>query len=113
MKKIIGIVVLGAMVAFSPMALGGGGHGGGHGGRHFGGGHGGGHFGGGHGGGHFGGGHNSFMPSRGGATFSRGGNWSGRNWSGRNWSGGNWGGSYNQSIFIGGLGFPFFYGYPY
>src|SRR6266446_2967924 len=93
MKKIIGIVVLGAMAAFSPMAFGGGGHGGGH----------------------FGGGHSSFMPSRGGATFSRGGTWSGRNWSGGNW-GGDWrhhhGFSDNQFIFTGGFGFPFFYGYP-
>ena len=56
--------------------------------------------GGGHGHGHI------SMPSRGGATFSRGGNWSGRNWSGRNWSGG------NQFIFTGGFGSPFFYGYP-
>ena len=58
--------------------------------------------GGGHGHGH---GHMS-MPSRGGATFSRGRNWSGGNWSGRNWSGG------NQFIFTGGYGSPFFYGYP-
>jgi hypothetical protein len=49
-----------------------------------------------------------------------GGNWSGGNWSGRNWSGGNWSGDWrrhrfsgDQSIFIGGFGFPFFYGYPY
>jgi hypothetical protein len=41
------------------------------------------------------------MPSRGGATFSRGGNWSGRNWSGG-----------NQFIFTGGFGSPFVYGYP-
>ncbi len=46
-------------------------------------------------------------------------NWSGRNWSGRNWSGGNWSGDWrrhgfsnDQSIFIGGFGFPF-YSYPY
>ena len=57
------------------------------------------------GGGGHGHGHMS-MPSRGGATFSRGGNWSDRNWSGRNWSGG------NQFIFTGGYGPPFFYGYP-
>jgi hypothetical protein len=57
------------------------------------------------GGGGHGHGHMS-MPSRGGATFSRGGNWSGRSWSGRNWSGG------NQFIFTGGFGSPFFYGYP-
>ena len=93
------------------------------------------------GGGGHGGGHIRSMPARGGATFSRGTsgtfrNWSGRNWSGRNWSGRNWSGrhnwssgnwssgnwssdwrhnrfSNNQSIFIGGFGFPFFYGYPY
>jgi len=85
------------------------------------------------GGGRGGGQHIRSMPARGGATFSRGTsgtfrnwggrnwsgrnwssrNWSSRNWSGGNWSGGNWGGSYDQSIFIGGLGFPFFYGYPY
>jgi len=53
-----------------------------------------------------------------------GGNWSGRNWSGSNWTGGNWSGgnwggdwrrhgfSNDQSIFIGGFGFPF-YSYPY
>ena len=47
-----------------------------------------------------------------GRNWRTGGNWSGRNWrTGRNWSGGNWSG--NQSIFIGGFGFPFFYGYPY
>src|SRR6266403_3116915 len=83
------------------------------------------------GGGRGGGQHIRSMPARGGATFSRGAsgtfhNWSGRNWNGRNWngrnwngrnwrggnwSGGNWGG--NQFIFAGGLGFPFFYGYPY
>jgi len=57
------------------------------------------------GGGGHGHGHMS-MPSRGGATFSRGGNWNGRNWNGRNWSGG------NQFIFTGGFGLPFFYGYP-
>jgi hypothetical protein len=51
--------------------------------------------GGGHGHGHI------SMPSRGGATFSRGGNWSGRNWSGA-----------NQFIFTGGYGSPFVYGYP-
>jgi hypothetical protein len=62
------------------------------------------------GGGGHGHGHMS-MPSRGGATFSRGGNRSGRNWSGRNWSGGNWSGG-NQFIFTGGYGSPFFYGYP-
>src|SRR6266403_2701694 len=77
-------------------------------------------------GGRGGGQHIRSMPARGGATFSRGApgtfrNWSGRNWNGRNWngrnwrggnwSGGNWGG--NQFIFAGGLGFPFFYGYPY
>jgi hypothetical protein len=56
--------------------------------------------GGGHGHGHI------SMPSRGGATFSRGGNWSGRNSSGRNWSGA------NQFIFTGGYGSPFVYGYP-
>ena len=83
------------------------------------------------GGGGRGGGHIRSMPARGGATFSRGTsgtfrNWSGRNWSGRNWSGrhnwssGNWSSDWrhnrfsnNQSIFIGGFGFPFFYGYPY
>jgi hypothetical protein len=58
--------------------------------------------GGGHGHGH---GHMS-MPSRGGATFSRGGNWNGRNWNARNWSGG------NQFIFTGGYASPFVYGYP-
>jgi hypothetical protein len=60
------------------------------------------------GGGGHGHGHMS-MPSRGGATFSRGGNWSSRNWSGGNWSGG------NQFIFTGGFGFPYYgYGsYPY
>ena len=72
------------------------------------------------GGGGHGHGHMS-MPSRGGATFSRGGNWSGRNWSGRNWSGRNWsGGNWsgrnwsggNQFIFTGGFGSPFVYGYP-
>jgi hypothetical protein len=72
------------------------------------------------GGGGHGHGHMS-MPSRGGATFSRGGNrsgrnWSGRNWSGRNWSGGNWSGRNwsggNQFIFTGGFGSPFVYGYP-
>src|SRR5947199_4099655 len=73
------------------------------------------------GGGGRGGGHIRSMPTRGGARFSRGTsgtfrnwsgrNWSRRNWSGRNWGGGNWGG--NQFIFAGGLGFPFFYGYPY
>jgi len=51
------------------------------------------------------------MPARGGATFSRGTSGTFRNWGGRNWGGGNWGGS--QFIFTGGLGFPFFYGYPY
>src|SRR6266700_7551766 len=72
------------------------------------------------GGGHFSGGHNfaSGRPGMGrpgmGAWGGRnwnGRNWNGRNWSGRNWSGGNWSG--NQFIFAGGLGFPFFYGYPY
>jgi hypothetical protein len=62
------------------------------------------------GGGGHGHGHMS-MPSRGGATFSRSGNRSGRNWSGGNWSGGNWSGG-NQFIFTGGYGSPFFYGYP-
>lgn len=52
------------------------------------------------GGGGHGHGHMS-MPSRGGATFRRGGNWSGRNWSGG-----------NQFIFTGGYGSPFVYGYP-
>jgi hypothetical protein len=81
------------------------------------------------GGGGRGAGHIRSMPARGGATFSRGTsgtfrNWSGRNWSGRNWSGGNWSGDWrrhgfsnDQSIFIGGFGFPFYsypyYGYPY
>jgi len=76
------------------------------------------------GGGGRGAGHIRSMPARGGATFSRGTsgtfrNWSGRNWSGRNWSGGNWSGDWrrhgfsnDQSIFIGGFGFPF-YSYPY
>ena len=66
--------------------------------------------GGGHGHGH---GHMS-MQSRGGATFSRGGNRSGHNWSGRNWSGQNWSGG-NQFIFTGGFGVPYYgYGsYPY
>jgi hypothetical protein len=62
------------------------------------------------GGGGHGHGHMS-MPSRGGATFSRGGNRSGRNWSGRNWNGRNWSGG-NQFIFTGGYGSPFVYGYP-
>jgi hypothetical protein len=67
------------------------------------------------GGGGHGHGHMS-MPSRGGATFSRGGNqsgrnWSGRNWNGRNWNGQNWSGG-NQFIFTGGYGSPFVYGYP-
>jgi hypothetical protein len=59
--------------------------------------------GGGHGHGHM------SMPSRGGATFRRGGNRSGRNWNGQNWSGG------NQFIFTGGFGVPYYgYGsYPY
>jgi hypothetical protein len=58
------------------------------------------------GGGGHGHGHMS-MPSRGGATFSRGGNWSGRNWNGRNWSGG------NQFIFSGGFGYPYYWdSYP-
>src|SRR6478752_3823640 len=71
------------------------------------------------GGGGHGHGHMS-MPSRGGATFSRGGNrsgrnwngrnwsgqnWNGRNWSGQNWSGQNWSGG-NQFIFTGGFGVP-------
>ena len=75
------------------------------------------------GGGGHGHGHMS-MQSRGGATFSRGGNrsahnwsahnWSGRNWNGRNWSGNNWSGG-NQFIFTGGFGVPYYgYGsYPY
>src|SRR5713101_4937345 len=61
------------------------------------------------------GGHIRSMPPRGGATFSRGTSGTFRNWSGRNWSG-DWRRnrfSNNQSIFIGGFGFPFFYGYPY
>jgi len=62
--------------------------------------------------------HFSSMSPRGGHAFTRGGATFGRsiqgtyrNWSGRNWRGGNWSG--NQSIVIGGFGFPFFYGYPY
>src|SRR4029077_8524350 len=65
------------------------------------------------GGGGHGHGHMS-MPSRGGATFSRGGNRSVRNWGGRNWNGNNWSGG-NQSSFTAGLGVPYYgYGsYPY
>jgi hypothetical protein len=62
-----------------------------------------------------GGGHGHMsMPSRGGATFSRGGNRSSRNWSGGNWNGRNWSGG-NQFIFTGGFGVPYYgYGsYPY
>jgi hypothetical protein len=51
-------------------------------------------------------------------------NWSGRNWNGRNWSGRNWHGNWhnnrfnNRVIFIGGFGFPGWWGwgwggYPY
>jgi hypothetical protein len=56
------------------------------------------------------------------SAFGRGRGLSGthRNWSGGNWSGGNWSGDWrqrrfsgDQSIFIGGFGFPFYYGYPY
>jgi hypothetical protein len=77
------------------------------------------------GGGH--GGHGG-MSARSGHSFSRGGmgraggqRWSGRNWSGRNWSGRNWNGNWrhhhghNKVIFIGGFGFPSWWGwgYPY
>jgi hypothetical protein len=78
--------------------------------------------------------HFSSMSPRGGHAFTRGGatfgrstsgtyrNWTGGNWrTGGSWSGGNWSGNWRhhhgfsggQSIFIGGFGFPFFYGYPY
>jgi hypothetical protein len=48
-------------------------------------------------------------------------NWNGRNWSGRNWNGRNWNGNWrghghNNVIFIGGFGFPGWWGwdgYPY
>jgi hypothetical protein len=78
-----------------------------------------------------GGGHFSSMSARGGHTFARGpgtwsgqrwsrNNWNGQRWSKNNWNGGNWNGNWrhhrhssNQFIFVGGFGFPFFYGYPY
>ena len=63
------------------------------------------------GGGGHGHGHMS-MQSRGGATFSRGGNRSGRNWSGRNWNGRNWSGG-NQFIFTGGVPYYGYGSYPY
>ena len=56
------------------------------------------------------------------SAFGRGRGASGtyRNWSGGNWSGRNWSGDWrrhrfsgDQSVFIGGFGFPFYYGYPY
>jgi hypothetical protein len=60
------------------------------------------------------------MGRAGGQRWS-GRNWSGRNWSGRNWNGRNWNGNWrhhhghNNVIFIGGFGFPSWWGwgYPY
>jgi hypothetical protein len=76
-----------------------------------------------------GGGHFSSMSARSGNTFARGpGTWSGQRWSGNtwngqrwsrnNWRGGNWNGNWrhhrhnnNDIIFIGGLGFPWWWGW--
>jgi Putative peptidoglycan binding domain len=70
--------------------------------------------------------HGNFAPTqggfvRGGTGVWRGGNWNGH-WNGGNWNGGNWGGNwhhhhhgnddFNNFIFVGSFGFPFF-GYPY
>src|SRR5258707_10850843 len=73
------------------------------------------------GGGHFAGGR-SFagrpgmgrpgMGAMGGRNWN-GRNWNGRNWSGRNWNGRNWNGhhGHNNVIFIGGFGFPGWWGW--
>jgi Putative peptidoglycan binding domain len=70
--------------------------------------------------------HGNFAPTqggfvRGGTGVWRGGNWNGH-WNGGNWNGGNWGGNwhhhhhgnddFNNFVFVGSFGFPFF-GYPY
>jgi Putative peptidoglycan binding domain len=68
----------------------------------------------------------SFAPAgghfaRGGTVVSNGGHWNGGNWNGGHWNGGNWGGNwhhhhhddnFNNFVFVGGFGYPFF-GYPY
>jgi hypothetical protein len=69
--------------------------------------------------------HGNFAPAgghfvRGGTGVSNGGHWNGGNWNGGHWNGGNRGGNwhhrhndhFNNFVFIGGFGFPFF-GYPY
>src|SRR5438445_7958402 len=68
--------------------------------------------------------HGNFAPARGGFVRNgtgsfHGGNWNGGNWNRGHWNGGNWGGNwhhhhdqFNDFVFIGGFGFPFF-GYPY
>ena len=67
--------------------------------------------------GNFGSGRGGFV--RNGTGSFHGGNWNGGNWSRGHWNGGNRGGNwhhhhdrFNDFVFIGGFGFPFF-GYPY
>jgi hypothetical protein len=114
LRSTFGTLVIAAFLALTPPIYAKGGHGK-HGGRS------------GHHGKH--GGHFSAVSQRGGHAFSRGGSyrsWGGRKWSGyragRAWNGGywgdrNWGGGYwnggNRFIFIGGLGYPYNWGwYP-
>jgi hypothetical protein len=116
MKAFFSIILALALSMSAALAKHGGGHGG-HGGQR------------GHGGFHGKHGKHFSSVSRGGHKFSRGGPkfsrgksekyraWSGRNWGGRNWSGGNWGGGWwnsgNRFIYIGGFGYPYYWGwYP-
>jgi hypothetical protein len=63
--------------------------------------------------------HGNFAPARGGFVRNGTGSFHGGNWNGGHWNGGNWGGNwhhhhdhFNDFVFIGGFGYPFF-GYPY
>ena len=62
--------------------------------------------------------HGNFAPARGGFVRNGTGSFHGGNWNGGHWNGGNWGGNwhhhdhFNNFVFVGGFGFPFF-GYPY
>ena len=63
--------------------------------------------------------HGNFAPARGGFVRNGTGSFQGGNWNGGHWNGGNWGGNwhhhhdhFNDFVFIGGFGYPFF-GYPY
>jgi Putative peptidoglycan binding domain len=63
--------------------------------------------------------HGNSAPARGGFVRNGTGSFHGGNWNGGHWNGGNWGGNwhhhhdhFNDFVFIGGFGYPFF-GYPY